>query len=443
MATVHLRHPLRDLADDHSEVELKGADLRTILLELERRFPRMSGWVLDDTGALRRHVAVFVHGEKSGLDTTVSDDDEVHIIQAISGGADAELVVGTRKGLFVLRGQRGGNMEIAGRAFAGQDVEFAMKDQRSGMYFASVTHGQFGPRLYLTLDPTGEWEQTEGPTFPEDAGDTVERIWVIKKGEADGEMWAGIAPAALFKSEDGGRSWSLVRSLWDHPTRPDWGAGLGGQALHSICTYPGDPQKIAIGISAAGVWITEDGGESWERGGRGIVPEYLPEEAREDALALCVHNMHRAPLEPDTLYMQFHGGVYRSDDGGRNWTDIGLPSGLPTDFGFPLMIDPADPDSAYVIPLESAGDRVTPGGEVIVWETRDRGASWQPRTDGLPDSDAYLTVLRQAFCHDGLSPLGLYFGATSGEVFGSADAGASWTSVARDLPPVLSVRCTS
>lgn len=203
MATVHLRHPLRDLADDHSEVELKGADLRTILLELERRFPRMSGWVLDDTGALRRHVAVFVHGEKSGLDTTVSDDDEVHIIQAISGGADAELVVGTRKGLFVLRGQRGGNMEIAGRAFAGQDVEFAMKDQRSGMYFASVTHGQFGPRLYLTLDPTGEWEQTEGPTFPEDAGDTVERIWVIKKGEADGEMWAGIAPRRCSRARTG------------------------------------------------------------------------------------------------------------------------------------------------------------------------------------------------------------------------------------------------
>jgi hypothetical protein len=208
--------------------------------------------------------------------------------------------------------------------------------------------------------------------------------------------------------------------------------------LHSICPWPGDPSRLAVGISAAGVWITEDGAESWQRGGRGLVPRYLPEEAREDAVMLCVHDMQRAPLEPETLYIQFHGGVYRSDDAGHRWTEIS--AGLPADFGFPLVVDPRDPDRAFVIPMISDHDRVTPEGRVRVYETRDRGASWRPLSEGLPQEDAYLTILRQAFCHDGADPLGLYFGATSGELFGSAEGGASWTTLARRLPPVLSVR---
>jgi photosystem II stability/assembly factor-like uncharacterized protein len=352
-----------------------------------------------------------------------------------------ELLVGTKKGLIVLRGKRGGAFEMAARAFPGEVVEYAVRDPRNGRYFASVTTGQFGPHLFMSDSAGSGWQQVEGPAFPADAKVAVERIWIIQPGVADGELWCGVAPAALFHSTDGGRNWSLVRGLWDTPTRPEWQPGFGGLALHSICPWPGERKRLAVGISSAGVWLTEDGGKSWRSGVKGLVPRYLPEEARANTHTHCVHNMHRAPKEPRTIYMQFHGGVYRSDDAGESWVDIGTNTGLPSDFGFPLVIDPADPNRAFVIPLAADADRVTPEGKVRVYETRDRGRSWQALADGLPQSQAYLTILRQAFCTDGENPLGLYFGATSGDVFGSADGGRTWTTVATRLPPVTSVRC--
>ena len=264
---------------------------------------------------------------------------------------------------------------------------------------------------------------------------------MIVTGEADGVLYAGGDPAVLYESRDGGATWELNRPFWEHPTRPSWQPGAGGLCLHSIVPWPGEPERLALGISAVGVWLTEDGGATWRHGNAGLVPRYIPEDAREGTIALCVHNLHRAPRRPERMFMQFHGGVYRSDDAGETWNDIG--TGLPSDFGFPLALDPADPDSAFVIPLVADIDRVTPEGRVRVYETRDAGTSWVPRGDGLPGDDAYLTILRQAFGRSGEGPaLELYFGATSGDLFGSGDGGATWFTAATRLPPVHSVRAT-
>ncbi|HTG48181.1 MAG TPA: exo-alpha-sialidase [Actinomycetota bacterium] len=351
-----------------------------------------------------------------------------------------ELLIGTKKGLFVLQGEGPGTFRVTTRAFAGQVVEFAVRDPRTGRTFASVTSGFYGPRLMWTDDVTAEeWRTAAGPAFPEGKDEAVERIWIVQPGEADGVLYAGVAPAALFVSTDGGESWSLNDALWAQRIEGDWQPGAGGLALHSICPWPGHPDRLAIGVSAAGVWLTEDGGASWRSGFTGLVPEYMPEDAREGTNQLCVHNMHRAPLRPERLFMQFHGSVYRSDDAGITWNDIAAP--LPSGFGFPLAIDPADPDSAFVIPLVGAEDRVTPEGTVRVFGTRDAGASWVAG-EGLPAHDAWITILRQAFGTSGSGEdLSLWFGATSGEVFGST--GGPWFTVAPRLAPVTSVRAVS
>jgi photosystem II stability/assembly factor-like uncharacterized protein len=349
-----------------------------------------------------------------------------------------ELLLGTRKGLFVLEGEPGEPFDVAARAFPGETVEHALRDTRTGRVLASVTSPIYGPKVWYTDDPAGEWEQAGGVALPEGGEAALERIWVIVAGEADGTLYAGGDPGVLFESRDGGASWELNRPLWEHPSREHWQPGGAGLCVHSIATWPGDPDRLALGISAAGVWLTEDGGETWRKGNEGLVAAYVPENTPPEQVGLCVHRLHRAPTRPERLFMQFHGGVYRSDDGGETWKDIA--DGLASDFAFPLAIDPADPDSAYLIPLSADTDRVTPGGRVRVYETRDAGASWKERGDGLPQEHAYLTILREAFDWAGQGDgLELYFGATSGDVFGSADAGASWSTVATRLPPVLSV----
>jgi photosystem II stability/assembly factor-like uncharacterized protein/sulfur carrier protein ThiS len=442
MAIVILPPSLQNRAKNKPEIEVEGSTAGEILRHLEQGQPDLKGWILDETGSLREHVALFVNDQKASLDRTVDADDQIFIVQAISGGSaqiETELLLGTKKGLFVLEGDRGSSMRIITREFAGQTVDFACFDERSGTYFAAVSHDQFGPHLYYTEDLQTEWSEVDGLAFPESAETALERIWIVQPGEGAGVLWAGVAPAALFRSVDNGRSWELNRGLWDQPTRSEWEGGQGGLTLHSICPWPDDPDRLAVGLSAVGVWVTEDGGASWTRGVEGLVPRYLPEEARPGTLMHCVHKMLRAPKEPNTLFLQFHGGVYRSDDAGRTWNEIGSATGLPADFGFPLALDPSDPDRAFVIPLIADVDRVTPDGKLRVYQTRDRGASWTDCSAGLPDKDAFHTILRQAFCTDSRSPLGLYFGTESGELFGSLDA-TSWICLKNNLPKIVSVQ---
>jgi hypothetical protein len=349
-----------------------------------------------------------------------------------------ELLIGTKKGLFVLEGEPGGEFEVTARAFPGEPVEYAMRDPSTGRLVATATNAFYGPKIWHSEDASGEWTQADGLALPDGGDKALERIWVIAAGEGDAPLYAGGDPGVLFESRDGGASWELNRALWEHPTRPHWQPGGGGLCLHSIVTWPGEPDRLAVAISAAGVWLTDDRGETWRQGNRGLVADYLPEESREGATALCVHHLERSSSRPERMYMQFHGGVYRSDDAGETWMDIA--AGLPSNFGFPLAVDPADPDSAYVIPLNADVDRVTPEGRVRVYETRDAGATWTARGDGLPQRNAYLTVLRQAFDSVGAgSALELYFGSTSGDVFGSGDGGATWFRAATSLPPVSSV----
>ena len=355
-----------------------------------------------------------------------------------------ELLVATKKGLFAFEDGGAGESDpqapfaLTARAFAGDPVEYAMRDPRTDRVLASVTSPFYGPKIWYADDPADEWTEASGVALPAGEDAALARVWTLVPGERDGLVYAGGDPGVLFESRDGGTSWSVNKALWEHPTRPSWTPGGGGLCIHAIVPWPGDPDRLALGISAAGVWLTEDGGATWERGNEGIVPGYLPPEAREHSDDLCIHNIQRSAARPERLFMQFHGGVYRSDDEGRTWTDIAAR--LPADFAFPLAVDPADPDNAYVIPLSADSDRVTVDGRVRVYETRDAGASWTARSDGLPQEHAYLTVLRHAFAATGEGDsLELYFGTTSGHVFGSRDAGASWFQVAQYLPTVHSV----
>ncbi len=368
-----------------------------------------------------------------------------------------ELLVSTKKGLFVLLGEPGGDWEIVARVFAGEPVDYAVRDLRTSRVLATMTSPFYGPKVFYTDRQPDDWvgakeregwEQAGGVELPAGGEQALERIWVIAPGEAEGLMYAGGDPGVLFQSSDGGSTWEINAGLWEHETRSTWQPGGGGLCVHSIAPWPGDPEKLSVAISAAGVWHTEDGGRSWRRGNQGLTPRYLPDEviaelnlpepSPDEDPALCVHHLERAVARPERMFIQFHGGVYRSDDAGSSWSEIG--AGLPSDFGFPLVVDPADPDSAYVIPLVADMDRVMPEGRVRVFETRDGGETWTARGEGLPQHHAYLTILRQAFQHRGSGPsLELYFGSTTGEVFGSGDAGQTWFEVTTRLPPVYSL----
>jgi photosystem II stability/assembly factor-like uncharacterized protein len=302
----------------------------------------------------------------------------------------------------------------------------------------------WGPQVLRSDDLGATWDRSPdgAVAFPEDTGQTLETVWSLAPSTADKDVvWAGSQPSALFKSTDNGESFSMIRSLWDHPHREQWGAGFGGQAIHTLLPHPSDPQQVTVAMSTGGVYRTFDGGDSWAPANQGIKAEFFPGERQYPEFGQCVHKVARDPQDPDRLYAQNHGGVYRSDDRGDSWTDIA--PGLPSEFGFPVVAHPREGGTIYMFPLEGADGRFPPEGRCRVWRSRDAGESWEELAKGLPDSDFFTGVMRDAMCVDDGDPAGVYFGSRDGSVYSSADEGDSWSALAEHLPDVLCVRAAT
>lgn len=353
------------------------------------------------------------------------------------------LCLGTHKGAFLLTSDRERERwDLRGPFFKGADVNHLLLDLRSDpKLLACVNSSWWGPKVQFSEDFGETWQQPEeGVRFPEGSENAVKKIWQITPGHADqpGVLFAGVDPGALFKSGDGGQTWVELSGLTTHPTREKWFPGMGGLMVHSICTHPTDAQRLHVGISAAGCFATADGGETWTPRNKGVLADFLPEKYPE--VGQCIHHLERHPDRPEVLYQQNHCGVYRSDDSGENWIDIN--GGLPSRFGFPLQIHPHDPDTIFVVPEEAPEFRCPVNGEFAVYRSRNRGASWEKLTSGLPQAHAYVNIYRQAMAADAADPAGLYIGTSTGQVLFSNNDGETWCKIVDWLPPVFSVECT-
>jgi serine/threonine protein kinase/photosystem II stability/assembly factor-like uncharacterized protein len=355
---------------------------------------------------------------------------------------DVLLLLGTTKGAFLARSKSNRKYwEVAGPYFHGHAVYSLAYDNRHGRHrlWASTSSQLFGTYLRSSDDFGKTWTNPleANIKFPPESGLSLKNIWKICLGlpEAPDKLYCGVEPAALFESQDAGESWSLVRGLFDHPHRPRWMPGLGGLCLHTILLHPTDAGRMHVGISAAGVYRTDDSGRTWQARNRGIRVTFMPERFPE--FGQCVHKIVRHPGRPDRLFLQNHWGLYRSDDGADTWIDIA--HGLPSDFGFAMATHPHDPDCVYIVPMESDEFRCTPEGRLRVYRTRSAGDSWEPLTRGLPQQDAYETVLRDGMVTDSLDPVGIYFGTRSGKLYASRDAGKTWKELLNGLPPIVCV----
>lgn len=365
------------------------------------------------------------------------------------GAADGDvlLMVGATKGAFLLRSRPGDRADAAawqadGPHFPGEDVYALALDQRAGhrTLWAAPGNAFFGTTLRRSDDFGATWSgKDERPVrFPEGSDHELKRIWQIHPGRADepDRLFLGVEPSCLYESTDGGESWAPVESFLTHPHRPHWTPGAGGMCMHTILTDPGDADRMLVAISTGGVYRTDDGGRTWPARNVGVRAEFLPDKHPE--FGQCVHKVAHHPSRPERLFLQNHWGLYRSDDWGDSWTDVA--NGVPSDFGFAMAVHPHEPDTVYIVPLESDAFRCTPGARLRVYRTGDAGASWEPLERGLPQEDAYETVLRDALDVDSARPAGVYFGTRSGKVYASADDGEGWTLVRDGLPPVVCVK---
>lgn len=357
---------------------------------------------------------------------------------------DNLLLVGTMKGAFLFRGDaKRERWEEAGPYFPGRSVYALAFDGRNGRQrlWAAVNSPFWGSFLSSSNDFGKTWSEPESYNikFPKGSDVSLKQVWQIVPDphEAD-TLYCGVEPAALFKSTDGGETWSLNRGLFDHPHRPQWQPGGGGLCLHTILPDPSSANRMFVAISTGGVYRTDDGGENWEPRNKGICARFLPPDQQYPEWGQCVHKVVSHPSKPDRMFLQHHWGVYRSDDAGDSWQDIG--KGLPSDFGFAMEMDPHDANTVYIIPIESDEFRCTPEAKLRVYRTKNGGDSWEPLAEGLPQEDAWETILRDNMSSDSANPTGLYFGTRSGKVFGSNDGGDSWTAIREGLPPITCVK---
>ena len=358
---------------------------------------------------------------------------------------DVQLLVGTRKGGFILRSDaRRKNWKIEGPLFRGLQVHHFIRDPRDGArtLFAATFSDWFGCDIQRSTDGGRSWLRTEGGVrYAEDAGLSVKCVWHIRPGRASerGVVYAGVDPAGLFRSEDGGVTWSEVRGLNRHATRSKWNPGAGGLIVHTIVLDPAEPKRMYVAISAAGVFRSDDGGATWEPRNKNTRADFMPDKFPE--LGQCVHKLVLAPGSSTRLYQQNHCGMYRTDSAGDDWKDIS--SGLPSRFGFPIAVHPREADTIWVIPAVGPEFRACPDGCLAVWRSTNAGRTWKKQTRGLPTRNAHVLVLREAMSTDAGDPAGVYFGTETGQLYASRDEGRSWAEIADFLPPIISVEAAT
>ncbi len=381
------------------------------------------------------------------------------------------VLVGTRKGAFILTSD--GNRKkwnISGPYFGGWEI-YHMKGSPvdPDRIYASQVSGWFGQIIQRSNDGGKSWGIPGGEKMPDSydppAGESnkfaydissetgkpltthqwydgsqkpweFKRVWHLEPSHSDPDLvYAGVEDAALFKTQNGGKSWEELSGLRGHVSGPKWQPGAGGMCLHTILVDPKNPKRIYVAISAAGAFRTDDGGETWKPINRGLKSEYIPDPVAE--VGHCVHRIALHPSRPDVLFMQKHWDVMRSDNAGDLWREIS--GNLPSDFGFVIDVHAHEPETIYVIPIKSDGEHYPPDGKLRVYRSRKGENEWEALTKGLPQSNCYVNVLRDAMAIDSMESCGIYFGTTGGQVYCSADSGDSWNAIVRDLPAVLSV----
>lgn len=360
------------------------------------------------------------------------------------------VLVGTRKGAFILESDgRRRQWKISGPYFGGWEIYHVKGSPADpNRLYASQSSSWLGQQIPRSNDGGKTWEamsntfKYEGELGTHQWYDGTPRTWEFKRvwhlepSPTDPDaVYAGVEDAALFHSRDGGKSWQELAGLRQHGSGPSWQPGAGGMCLHTILLDPGNPARIFIAISAAGAFRSDDAGKTWQPINRGLKSEYIPDPNAE--VGHCVHRIAMHPSRPNVLFMQKHWDVMRSDDAGESWYEIS--DNLPSDFGFVIEVHSNDPDTLYVVPIKSDYEHYPPDGKLRVYRSRTGGNEWEALASGLPQSNCYVNVLRDAMAVDRLDPCGIYFGTTGGQVYASADAGDNWTSIVRDLPAVLSV----